>query len=265
MFAAAPNTFSERGYTQAHFENVKSLTSSLNDTVRSCIQNSRALKFDEVTWKSVSNYGHLTASNTKEIGLVNSLPSASPLVFMVNANKVFKSRAKLEECFGLDFCNNNFNANSAISVVKYKQMIEKRAWLDRLHSTINNKLHRLSELSTATSLLLSGLGIQPSKSSSEDKIAVVTVNGSINSSLSYQVIRSIRKIRHDKKVKCLVLRVNSGGGSVVSSEAILEELKTLDVVSCWRRIVSFKITWLHHSHQQLLLLACNLFDGKLCG
>ena len=65
----------------------------------------------------------------------------------------------------------------------------------------------------------------------DKKVAVVTVNGSIDSAVSFRVIQSIRKIRDQKKVKCVVLRVNSTGGSVVSSEAILEELKTLDVVS----------------------------------
>lgn len=229
--SAAPNAFSERGYTKSHAENVNAMVASLNDTIKSCIQNSRALKFDDVMWKSISGYGHLTASNAKEIGLVGSLPPVSPLSFMLKANKIVKDKTKLEDKFGLEIASSTFNGTDSVSVVDYKRMLDKRMKLEKMYANINNKLHRLSELSTATSLLLSGLGIHPDKSSKEEKVAVVTVNGSIDSAVSFRVIQSIRKIRDQKKVKCVVLRVNSPGGSVVSSEAILEELKTLDVVS----------------------------------
>ena len=43
-------------------------------------------------------------------------------------------------------------------------------------------------------------------------------------------VNSLRQIRKDKDVKSVVLRVNSPGGSVTSSEAILEEIKLLDKV-----------------------------------
>lgn len=228
----APNSLTERGYTKPHLKNVKSTTSSLNDTVRSCIQNSRALNFDEVMWKSVSDYGNITATNAKEIGLVDSLTAVSPLNCMVNAIKDSKkAKPKLEDKFGPEICANNFSACQKVSVAQYKRMVDKRARLERIHSAIDSKLSRLSELSTATSLLLSSFGIQPSGFSKE-KIAVITVNGSIDSSMSFKVIQSIQSISDDKEVKCLVLRVDSGGGSVVSSEAILEELKLLDIVSC---------------------------------
>lgn len=206
------------------------MVSSIDSTIKSCIQNSRALNFDDVMWKSISEYGHLTAVNAKEIGLVNALPSVSPLCFMLKANKLVKEKAMLEEKFGLDIASNTFNSTDAVSVVKYKQMLDKRSNIEKLGKEINSKLQRLSELSTATSLLLSSFGFRPDKSSKKEKIAVVTVNGSIDNTVSYRVNQSIQKIRDDKEVKCLVLRVNSPGGSVVSSEAILEELKTLRVV-----------------------------------
>jgi hypothetical protein len=58
----------------------------------------------------------------------------------------------------------------------------------------------------------------------------VTVDGSIDRSCASRVIRSLREIKKDKQVKAVVLRVDSPGGSVVSSEAILEEIKLLDKV-----------------------------------
>ena len=183
-------------------------------------------------WKSISDYGQITAMNAREIGLVDSLTAVSPLNLMVNSNKNNKkARSKLEDKFGPEICANNFNASEKVSVIQYKRMVDKRARLERIHSAIHSKLSRLAELSTATSLLLSGFGIQPGGSSKE-KIAVVTVNGGIDSSTSFKVIQAIQSINDDKEVKCLVLRVDSGGGSVISSEAILEELKILDIVSC---------------------------------
>jgi hypothetical protein len=212
------------------------MVSSIDDTIKSCIQNARAINFDDVMWKSISEYGHLTATNAKEIGLVNAIPSVSPLSFMVKANKIVKGKTTLEEKFGLEIASTTFNSTDEVSVVKYKQMLDRRSKLQKFDKEINDKLYRLSELSTATSLILSSFGFRPDKSSRKEKVAVVTVNGSIDNTVSYRVIQSIQKIRDDKEVKCLVLRVNTPGGSVVSSEAILEELKTLRVVSlCFHR------------------------------
>lgn len=228
---AAPNSLTERGYTKAHLENVKDIISSINETIRFCILNSRSLGlFDDVMWNSISEYGSIAALNAKEIGLVDSLPSVSPLSFMTNANKSTKAKEELEAKFGLQISSNNFSAMDTVSVVQYKRMLDKRAKLELIQMKTNNMLHRLSELSTATSMFLSGFGIRPKKTS-VDKIAVVTIDGGIDRSLSFRVIQSLQQIRNDKHVKCIVLRVNSGGGSVISSEAILEELKTLHIVS----------------------------------
>ena len=143
------------------------------------------------------------------------------------------SRQKFEEKFGIHECFSKFTATESISLGKYKQMLNKKENIERTQRKINTMLHSLSEKSTATSMILSGLGIHPDKisSSRRDKVAVLTVDGSIDSSLSYEVVRSLRQIKNDKHVKSVVLRVNSPGGSVISSEAILEEMKLLDKVS----------------------------------
>ena len=264
VLVAAPNAFSERGYTKSHLENVNSLTTSIDDTIRSFIQNDRALKFDQVTWKSISDYGSITASNAKAIGLICSLPTVTPLSFMIKANKDAKAKSKLDKIFRNEVCSSNFDAADEVSVLEYKQMLQKKEDLERIHTKINSTLARLSELSTATSLLLSGCGVQTS-SSKRDKIAVVTANGNIDGSLSYRVIQSIRKIRDDTQVKCLVLRINSGGGSVVSSEAVLEELNTLEIVSEIDEHMIHTLPLPHHfSPATLSFLAYCLFNGKLC-
>ncbi len=65
----------------------------------------------------------------------------------------------------------------------------------------------------------------------EDRIAVLYAEGDIvdgkgdGSNIgSERVARLIRKIRQDKNVKALVLRVNSPGGSALASEVILREM-----------------------------------------
>jgi len=68
-----------------------------------------------------------------------------------------------------------------------------------------------------------------------NKIAVLFAEGDIidgesdneNQIASKTIVEEIRKIRKNKKVKAVVLRVNSGGGSALASEVILRELKLL--------------------------------------
>ncbi|KAL7538391.1 hypothetical protein ACHAXR_008529 [Thalassiosira sp. AJA248-18] len=256
----APSILTDKKYSPAHLESVQSMTSSLNNSIRTCIENSRALNFDNVMWQSIFEYGSLTSANSAEIGLVDSIPPVDPLISLLDVNKIEaklklkkksstgskktdnannrdddgneanKARKKMEEKFGLHESYSKFTATDTVSLVKYKQMLNKKAKIDGTRKQINAKLQKLSETSTATSMILSAVGLQPDKASSNrEKIAVVTVDGNIASSLSYEIVRCLRCIRKDKDVKSVVLRVNSPGGSVTSSEAILEEIKLLDV------------------------------------
>lgn len=236
---------------------MESIASSLNDTFRTCIENSRALKFDNVMWQSIFEYGSLTATNAADIGLVDYTPPVDPLVPLLNVNQgemkkkrntsflsilsdneedeqsTISDRMKFEEKIGNHESFGKFSATESVSLVKYRRMLNKKEKVDRMRMKINNILWRLSESSTATSLILSVLRLQPDNSVSTakcDKVAVVTVDGTIGSTLSYEIIRSLRQIGKDTGVKAVVLRVNSPGGSVVSSEALLEEIKLLDKV-----------------------------------
>lgn len=69
------------------------------------------------------------------------------------------------------------------------------------------------------------------KKYSKDKIAVVYAQGDIvsgegepNQIGSVTTAEAIRNARKDKKVKAIVLRINSGGGSALASETILREM-----------------------------------------
>lgn len=66
------------------------------------------------------------------------------------------------------------------------------------------------------------------KVQNHEVIAIVHVTGSINDSLARKTIQALHHIKHRDDVKCVILRVDSPGGSAVSSEAILEECKNLN-------------------------------------
>ncbi len=246
-YKTAPNVFTEDKYTKQHLEAVKSMTASLNNTICSCIEKSRDLNFDSVMWKSIFDYGSLTSANSAEIGLVDSLSPVDPLLSLLHANKeetkagdeqktedtkdsTKAKKAKLEEIFGLNKSFDKFVATEQVSLVKYHEMMKKKAKLEERRKYFT----KLAESSTAASFILSTIGLAPREvkllPSKVEKVAVVTVDGSIDSASSYETIESLRKIRADDDVKCLVLRVNSPGGSVISSEAILEELKIIEKV-----------------------------------
>jgi len=72
---------------------------------------------------------------------------------------------------------------------------------------------------------------KPENSDSKNKIAVVYANGDITggegddeSIGSERISRAIRKARLDDKIKAIVLRVNSGGGSALASDVIWREI-----------------------------------------
>lgn len=67
----------------------------------------------------------------------------------------------------------------------------------------------------------------------KDKVAVIFLEGEIQDGsegdpgtiFDGKVVKDLRKIREDEKIKALVLRVNSPGGSVLASENILREVE----------------------------------------
>ncbi len=71
------------------------------------------------------------------------------------------------------------------------------------------------------------------KDSDNEKVAILYASGSINSGNEYDQIYSekyikyIKELQEDKKVKAVVLRINSPGGSANASDEILFELQQL--------------------------------------
>ena len=107
--------------------------------------------------------------------------------------------------------------------LKYKDEIldELKSWT---HKEKNENLATISINDYASN-------IKNENGDSKNKIAVIYANGDITggegtdeSIGSERISRAIRKARMDDKIKAIVLRVNSGGGSALASDVIWREI-----------------------------------------
>lgn len=72
--------------------------------------------------------------------------------------------------------------------------------------------------------------IPNTKTTGKDKIAIIYAQGEIgleqsNTTIGPELAKTIRRVREDDKVKAIVLRVNSPGGSALTSEIIWREVE----------------------------------------
>ncbi|MEJ5050319.1 signal peptide peptidase SppA [Chryseobacterium culicis] len=116
--------------------------------------------------------------------------------------------------------------------VKYKladKLIQKSEYEDLLKTKLNVKdKEKLNKVSLA-----SYINSYAEDDQSGEKIAVLYASGSINNGDEYNDIHSekyvkyIKKLQEDDKVKAVVFRINSPGGSANASDEILFELQQL--------------------------------------
>jgi protease-4 len=127
----------------------------------------------------------------------------------------------------------NYLVRTADDALKAR-LVDKKGYYDEFLTMIRAKMG-LKNTDKINSLTLSEYAqhYEKKSSKSKDKIAVVYAEGDIDyndqqetdgvtEGLRYAKI--IRKIRQDKNVKAIVLRVNSGGGSSIASDIIWREL-----------------------------------------
>ncbi len=124
------------------------------------------------------------------------------------------------------------NARDAVRL----KLVDTEGYYDEFLKMLRNKLN-INEKDKINSIRLTDYaqGVDRKMGSGKDKIAVVYAEGTINygngdeeksgeiEGLRYAKI--IRRLRQDDKVKAIVLRINSGGGSVVGSDILLRELQ----------------------------------------
>lgn len=129
-----------------------------------------------------------------------------------------------------------FNPNSAL---KYK-LVDKIASINTYEKAIADRLEievkddeTLHEKLKKFTVGLSDYSETMKTENSKERIAVLYASGPIVSGDGYSGIQSetyikaIREIKDNDKIKAVVLRVNSPGGSADASEEILEELRLL--------------------------------------
>lgn len=116
--------------------------------------------------------------------------------------------------------------------LKYKladKLIQKTEYEDLIKAKLNIKdKEKLSKIS-----LSSYINSYADEDSSGEKVAILYASGSINNGDNYNDIHSekyvkyIKKLQEDDKVKAVVFRINSPGGSANASDEILFELQQL--------------------------------------
>mmetsp|Transcript_45653 Transcript_45653/g.138721 ORF Transcript_45653/g.138721 Transcript_45653/m.138721 type:complete len:581 (-) Transcript_45653:56-1798(-) len=240
----APNSLTESGFTKEHMNNTMSMIKSINDHNYTEIVRSRSLPatFDEQMWKAINNYGTLTAQNAQEIGLVDSSPRVNPLRALLKANKGEKELAEVKMKWGNEIDFDKFHANEPISLEAYSRLLSRQKKAKKRKWKIHGMMKHLSGKSTATRMILSSLGYEHpfynitkeefsqdhKRATTKEKIAVVQVSGGIDHKVAQSVTSCLRKLKEDKNTKCVILRVDSPGGSAIASETILEEIKDIE-------------------------------------
>mmetsp|Transcript_32510 Transcript_32510/g.38874 ORF Transcript_32510/g.38874 Transcript_32510/m.38874 type:complete len:741 (+) Transcript_32510:161-2383(+) len=236
----APNTFTERGYTYSHLTNTRSLVESLNSSISSSIIDARHIadNFDDSTWKSLHDYGTMTAENAREIGLIDHLTNINPLADLLSANTNDESLSRLQTKWGNSLNFDQFHASESVS---YHEYVSARRRMDKVRKMkwrIHTMFRDAAGNNDMTKAMFSMLGYEApyfnvdkneydrhNPMQTNEKIALLHITGSITDAAARKAISSLRKIKNDTDIKCIVLRIDSKGGSVTASETILEEFK----------------------------------------
>ena len=143
---------------------------------------------------------------------------------------ISKSRGISEK--QLDKLANNLSVRLAKDAFEYNLadgLLFEDQIIDTLNTyTLNDGKGKINKISLKR---YKNASVKSNKTFSKDKIAVIYAQGEINSGKgSNQTIgsettsKAIKKARLDDKVKAIVLRVNSPGGSALASETILREM-----------------------------------------
>ena len=118
---------------------------------------------------------------------------------------------------------------------KQYRLVDELYYIDEVREQLKNRLGLDADdkLSLVSLLDYDGVPATEKTKYHESKIAIVYAEGDINTGKSDEGIASdnyvetLRQLREDDKVKAVVLRVNSGGGSALASDIILRELNLL--------------------------------------
>src|SRR5690554_1748190 len=128
----------------------------------------------------------------------------------------------------------NLNARTAV-LAQENKLIDKIAYLDQYHSGIKKALgvkadDDINEIEILD--YIKDVNLNMKKLSAKDQIAVIFAQGdiregegSVNSIGEGSINRALKAARTNDKVKAIVLRINSPGGSALTSDIIWREIE----------------------------------------
>lgn len=145
------------------------------------------------------------------------------------SSQIAASRGITKEQFdewveNLEMCHaEEYKAKGLVDEVWYKDEVDK-------YLCEQNGAKKISEVGFVK---INKYASKLKKGSRKNKIAIIYADGEIVNSgsdadiVGSELSKTIRKVREDKKIKAVVFRVNSPGGSAQASEAIRHELQLL--------------------------------------
>lgn len=146
-------------------------------------------------------------------------------------NKISESR-KIPVTI-LDSVNNNFLIHTAYDAVRYG-IADNNYFVDQVYDYMRRQL-KIGAKDKINFISLAKYMSVPAKSTgstADDKIAILFAQGDIvdgsgddDNIGSGKYVKELRKLREDDKVKAIVFRVNSPGGSALASDVIAREVQ----------------------------------------
>lgn len=129
--------------------------------------------------------------------------------------------------------SDSMKARSAEDAVRLG-LVSKAAYYDQVLSTLKKKLgvEKDDDINFISYNKYRKAESEDENSGSENKIAIIFGQGEINSGKgdnesigSDKICEALRKARNDKKIKAVVLRINSPGGSALASDVMWREIQ----------------------------------------
>ncbi|MFD2555937.1 signal peptide peptidase SppA [Sphingobacterium tabacisoli] len=141
------------------------------------------------------------------------------------------AEARKQPVDSLKHIASEYLVRNADDALRYK-FIDGKLYKDELLSALKKRLDVAEDKDISSVSILNYAG--NAATTSGDKIAVlyaygdiVDGEGSIGQIGGDKVSRQLRKLRRDKDIKAIVLRVNSGGGSALASDVIWREVELI--------------------------------------
>jgi len=164
----------------------------------------------------------MSAENRKQMSLL--INTIADNVLDSIASQRGLSLKKIEEI------TNTLDCNTATKCIEYN-FIDELLYEDQVIHKLKNNLGDTNNINLVSLQKYRNVLLKKKEKISRDKIAIIYTTGEISSGKgdlesigSETTVKAIRKASKDKRIKAIVLRINSPGGSAIASDVILREI-----------------------------------------